>query len=656
MGKDTHHPTHTLLEPSATPCYHRHMDPRFIRNFCIIAHIDHGKSTLADRLLETTGAVDPREMVEQQLDTMELERERGITIKAQAVRLDYTARSGEMYQLNLIDTPGHVDFSYEVSRSLAACEGALLVVDASQGIQAQTLANVYLAMERDLQIIPIINKIDLDVAEPERVAEEVRQAFGFKEDEVIMASAKEGSGVGEVLEAIVHRIQPPAGDEVRPLRALIFDSKYDPYKGVVAYVRVFDGTVPSSGRLRVMTAESQSDVLEVGCFIPQPTRLDRLGAGEVGYVATGLKSVGDAPVGDTITTATDGAHEPLEAYRPLKPMVFAGLYPADGEDYLALQDALQKLRLNDAALTFQPESSLALGSGFRCGFLGLLHMDVVQERLEREYELTLLATSPSVAYRAVAIDGAVHEVDNPSKLPQPQTISEIQEPWVDLTVLTPASFIGTVIELVTGQRGEYVRMEYIQYGGSPDGPQAGAAAIAGGGHHPSSGGGGQATPSGARVMLEFKMPLSEILVDFYDQLKSRTQGYASMDYSLTGYRPGNLVRLDILVNGEPVDALSVITHRDEASVKGRELVSRLRELIPRQLFEVPLQAAIGSRIVARETIRALRKNVLAKCYGGDVTRKRKLLEKQAEGKKRMKRVGRVEIPQEAFLSILKMDR
>ena len=632
------------------------MDPRFIRNFCIIAHIDHGKSTLADRLLETTGAVDPRAAVEQQLDTMDLERERGITIKAQAVRLSYTAQSGEKYQLNLIDTPGHVDFSYEVSRSLAACEGALLVVDATQGIQAQTLANVYLALERDLLIIPVINKIDLDVAEPERVAQEVRQAFGFDEDEVILTSAKEGAGVAEVLEAIVRRIPPPAGDQDGSLRALIFDSKYDSYKGVVAYVRVVDGTVPTSGRLRVMSAGAESEALEIGCFLPHPAKLDRLSAGEVGYVATGLKTVGDAPVGDTITMASNGAQEPLEAYQPLKPMVFAGLYPADGEEYLGLVDALQKLRLNDAAFTFQPESSLALGSGFRCGFLGLLHMDVVQERLEREYELTLLATSPSVSYRAVATDGTVQEIDNPSKLPPAQTISEIQEPWVDLTVLTPASFIGTAIELVTGRRGEYVRMEYIQYGASPDGPQSQDTAPADGSHHPSPGGGEQATHLRARVMLEFKMPLSEMLVDFYDQLKSRTQGYASMDYSLAGYRPGNLVRLDILVNGEPVDALSVIIHRDGASLKGRELVSRLRELIPRQLFEVPLQAAIGSRIVARETIRALRKNVLAKCYGGDVTRKRKLLEKQAEGKKRMKRVGRVEIPQEAFLSILKMER
>ena len=630
------------------------MDPQFIRNFCIIAHIDHGKSTLADRLLESTGAVDPKGMVEQVLDTMELERERGITIKAQAVRLDYTSPSGESYQLNLIDTPGHVDFSYEVSRSLVACEGAILVVDATQGIQAQTLANVYMALEHNLEIIPVINKIDLDVAEPDRVADEVRAAFGFREDEIIHASAKEGVGVNDVLEAIVHRIPSPKGDESAPLRALIFDSRYDSYKGVIAYVRVVDGSVPGSARLRVVSSGSESDALEVGCFRPEPTRVERLVAGEVGYIATGLKTVGDAPVGDTITLADNGAQVPLEAYKPLKSMVFAGLYPADGEHYTDLSDALDKLRVNDAALTFQPESSVALGSGFRCGFLGLLHMDVVQERLEREYELNMLATSPSVAYRVVASDGSVQEIDNPSRLPSSQRIAEIQEPWVDLTVLAPASHIGTLIELVTSRRGVYRRMEYIQYGVSSDGPDSvGEAApnpIATGR------GRGQASPSQTRVMLEFGIPLSEMLVDFYDQLKSRTQGYASMDYSLVGYRPGNLVRLDVLVAGEPVDALSVIVHRDAAYVKGRDLVSRLRELIPRQLFEVPIQASVDNRVIAKATIKALRKNVLAKCYGGDVTRKRKLLEKQAEGKKRMKRVGRVEIPQEAFLSILRTDR
>ncbi len=629
------------------------MDPKLIRNFCIIAHIDHGKSTLADRLLEATGAVGPREMVEQALDTMDLERERGITIKAKAVRLRYRSLSGDEYQLNLIDTPGHVDFTYEVSRSLAACEGAILVVDATQGIQAQTLANVYLAIEYNLEIIPVINKIDLAVAEPGRVSEEVQSAFGFKEDEIILASAKEGEGITDVLEAIVHRIPAPTGLESDPLRALIFDSKYDPYKGVIAYVRVFDGTAPPNSRLRLMSRGTESDALEIGCFQPEPARVDGLAAGEVGYIATGLKAVGDAPVGDTITLAHRGAKEPLDTYRPLKPMVFAGLYPADGEEYLALRDALEKLRLNDAALTFQPESSVALGSGFRCGFLGLLHMDVVQERLEREYELTLLATAPSVAYEVVSSDGSVVEIDNPSRLPPTQRVDEIREPWVDLTVLAPSNFIGTAIELVTNRRGEFKRMEYLQSGASSEGGEGETAA---GSTTPGQPADHQRAPARTRVMLEFSLPLSEMLVDFYDQLKSRTQGYASMDYNLAGYRAGNLVRLDILVNGEPVDALSTIVHGDAAYDKGRDLVSRLRELIPRQLFEVPIQASVGSRVLSRANIRALRKNVLAKCYGGDVTRKRKLLEKQAEGKKRMKRVGRVEIPQEAFLSILKVER
>ena len=609
------------------------MEPDSIRNFCIIAHVDHGKSTLADRLLQATGAVDPRDMVDQLLDSMELERERGITIKAQAVRMSYTARDGREYQLNLIDTPGHVDFSYEVSRSLAACEGALLVVDATQGIQAQTLANVYLALEHDLEIIPVINKIDLDVAEPERVSMEVQQAFGFREDEVVLASAKDGLGVDDILEAIVSRIPPPGGRGEEPLRALIFDSKYDSYKGVVAYVRVFDGSTSSGGRIRVMASGSESEALEVGVFAPAPEQVDSLSAGEVGYIATGLKSVGDAPVGDTITLARKAASEPLKGYQPLKPMVFAGLYPADGEDYLDLREALEKLRLNDAALSFQPESSLALGTGFRCGFLGLLHMDVVQERLEREYGLTLLATSPSVAYRVVRTDGEDYEIDNPSKLPPVQQIDEIQEPWLELSIVCPANYIGAVMELVTSRRGEFRRMEYLQ--------------------HETATNGGE---SRARMLIEYNVPLSEVLVDFYDQLKARTQGYASMDYALAGYRPGNLVRLDILVNGEPVDALSSIVHRDNGYRHGRELVSRLKELIPRQLFEVPIQASIGSRVISRETIKALRKNVLAKCYGGDVTRKRKLLERQAEGKRRMKRVGRVEIPQEAFLSILKVSR
>ena len=605
------------------------MNAQHVRNFCIIAHIDHGKSTLADRLMQQTGAVDEREMVEQLLDSMDLERERGITIKAQAVRLAYKGADGQDYQLNLIDTPGHVDFSYEVSRSLAACEGALLVVDASQGIQAQTLANVYLALENDLEIIPVINKIDLDVAEPERVAQEVQQAFGFTDDEIVFVSAKDGTGIPEILEAIVQRVPPPTGSPDSPLRALIFDSKYDPYKGAIAYVRVMDGQVPSGSRVKIMSNGSESDVLEVGVFAPAPTSIERLSVGEVGYIATGLKSVGDAPVGDTVTLANPAAAEPLKGYQPLKPMVFAGLYPADGEDYLDMRVALEKLQLNDAALSFEPENSVALGSGFRCGFLGLLHMDIVQERLEREYDLNLLATSPSVAYEVLMTDGEILQIDSPAHLPDSSRIDEIQEPWLDLSIIAPANYIGPVIELVRTRRGEYKRMEYLQQEG---------------------------THSTPRVLMEFNVPLAEVLIDFYDNLKANTQGYASMDYSLSGYRSGRLAKVDILVNNEPVDALSIITHRDNAYYQGRELVKKLRELIPRQLFEVPVQAAIGRKIIARETIRALRKDVLAKCYGGDVTRKRKLLQKQAEGKKRMKRVGSVEIPQEAFLSILKVSR
>ncbi|MCH8062787.1 MAG: elongation factor 4 [Chloroflexi bacterium] len=611
------------------------MDLNFIRNFCIIAHIDHGKSTLADRLIQVTGTVEERDMVEQVLDSMDLERERGITIKAQAVRLNYTSQAGREYQLNLIDTPGHVDFSYEVSRSLAACEGALLVVDATQGIQAQTLANVYLALEHDLQIIPVVNKIDLDIAEPERVSKEVQQAFGFMEDEIVFVSAKEGTGISEILEAIVERIPPPRGDASGPLRALVFDSKYDPYKGVVTYVRVMDGTAPSGERIKMMSTGAVSEVLEVGIFKPAPTGVDRLSAGEVGYIASGLKSVGDAPVGDTVTLARESAEEPLKGYQPLKPMVFAGLYPADGEDYLNLRTALEKLQLNDAALTYQPENSLALGSGFRCGFLGLLHMDIVQERLEREYDLNLLATSPSVAYKIVMNDGSEVQIESPADLPDAGRYSEIREPWLDLSIITPSNFIGPVMELVRSRRGEHRRMEYLQS---------------------ESFGGGTSPMSAPRVLIESAVPLSEVLLDFYDQLKARTQGYASMDYDLAEYRAEKLVRVDILVNGEPVDALSVITHRDNAYYQGRDLVDRLKELIPRQMFEVPVQAAIGSKVIARETIRALRKDVLAKCYGGDVTRKRKLLQKQAEGKKRMKRVGSVEIPQEAFLSVLKFRR
>ena len=606
-----------------------------IRNFCIIAHIDHGKSTLADRLLQATNTVDARDMVEQVLDSMDLERERGITIKAQAVRMSYTAADGQVYQLNLIDTPGHVDFSYEVSRSLAACEGALLIVDATQGIQAQTLANVYLAMGHDLEIIPVVNKIDLDIAEPERVSLEVQQAFGFNADEVHMVSAKSGQGIDELLQSIVDRVPSPKGESDSPLRALIFDSKYDPYKGVVAYVRVLDGEVSSRGKLRVMSADKESEILEVGYFQPGPTKSTSLKSGEVGYVATGLKSVGDAPVGDTLTMAARPASEPLTGYETLKPMVFAGLYPADGEEYLALREALEKLQLNDAALTFTPESSLALGTGFRCGFLGLLHMDIVQERLEREYDVDLLATSPSVAYNILLTDGSEIEIESPAKLPQPQRIEDYREPWLDLSIITPAAYIGPIMELVQTRRGIFNKMEYLQYGNSVVG----------------AGDGGD-----ARVLLEYEVPLAEVLMDFYDQLKAKTSGYASMDYSLSGYRSGDLVKLDILVAGEPVDALSIMIHRSEAARKGRALVDKLKELIPRQMFEVPIQAAIGNRIIARENIRALRKNVLAKCYGGDVSRKRKLLEKQAEGKKRMKRVGTVEIPQEAFLSILKVER
>ena len=622
------------------------MNSRYVRNFCIIAHIDHGKSTLADRLLEVTGALDGRDMVEQVLDSMELERERGITIKAQAVRLSYRSDDGKLYQLNLIDTPGHVDFSYEVSRSLAACEGALLVVDATQGIQAQTLANVYLALENDLEIIPVINKVDLDAAEPERIAEEVMQAFGFEREELLFVSGKTGTGVSTLLDAVVERVPPPTGDREAPFRALIFDSKYDSYKGVVAYVRVRDGEILPNSRVRIMSNGKESQALELGYFSPDAVEADALEAGQVGYIATGLKAVGDAPVGDTITLADNPAAEALAANRPLKPMVFAGLYPADGEEYLGLRDALEKLQLNDAALTYEPESSAALGTGFRCGFLGLLHMDVVQERLEREYDMNLIATSPSVAFRVLTTDGQLTEFDNPSRLPDVSLIEEIQEPWIDLTIIVPANYIGAIMDLVTERRGDFKRMEYIQYGASDNGA---------GGNGATADIGVQSV-SKTRVMMEFSMPLAEMLVDFYDRLKSTTQGYASMDYSLGDYRAERLVKLEILVNGQPVDALSVIVHRDGAYERGRDLVKKLRTLIPRQMFEVPIQAAIGGKILARETIKALRKNVLAKCYGGDVTRKRKLLEQQAEGKKRMKKVGSVEIPQEAFMSILKVER
>jgi GTP-binding protein LepA len=597
-------------------------DQQHIRNFSIIAHIDHGKTTLSDRLLEMTGTISERERREQVLDAMDLERERGITIKSKAVRMHYTARDGQIYQFNLIDTPGHVDFGFEVGRALAAGEGAILVVDASQGIEAQTLANVYLALENDLTIIPVLNKIDLPGADPDHVAMEIEQVLGLPAEEVLRVSAKQGIGVDELLEAIVERIPPPHGQHDRPLRALIFDSHYDPYKGVIAYVRIVDGTLPVGARLRMLGTGAEAEALEVGAFRPQMTPLDRLDTGEVGYVATGLKQIGECQVGDTITLAGAPAEIALPGYRPAKPMVFAGLYPVDTNAYTDLRDALEKLKLNDAALSFVPEKSAALGFGFRCGFLGLLHMEIVRERLEREYGLDLLITAPSVEYQVLLSNGDVITVDNPADMPDPGRIESIEEPIMLITIITPTRYIGSIMELVTGKRGVFETMEHLD-------PQ--------------------------RVALKYKIPLSEIVVDFYDQLKSRTQGYASLDYTLAGYQPADLVKLDILVNGQPVDALSLIVHRDSAYAQGRALVERLRKLIPRQMFEVPIQAAIGSKVIARETIRAMRKDVLAKCYGGDVTRKRKLLEKQKEGKKRMKMVGNVEIPQEAFMAVLSLN-
>jgi GTP-binding protein LepA len=596
-------------------------DTAKVRNFSIIAHIDHGKSTLADRLLEQTHTVSQREMKAQLLDSMDLEREKGITIKARAVRMSYTARDGETYQLNLIDTPGHVDFSYEVSRSLAACEGALLVVDAAQGIEAQTMANVYLALEQDLAIVAVINKIDLPGADPRKVAAEVGQLIGLLDDEIVQASAKTGLGVDEILEAVVRHMPPPRGNPAGPARALIFDSHYDPYKGVIAYVKIVDGRISSGDRIRLMANSREAELLEVGFFDPELHPAPALATGEVGYLATGLKIVQDVQVGDTVTLASNPASEQLPGYRPVKPMVFAGLYPVESEEYPMLRDALERLRLNDGSLTWEPESSEALGFGFRCGFLGLLHMEIIQERLEREYGVQLLATAPSVEYEVVLRGGDQLLIDNPSDLPSPGDIEEIREPWLDISVIAPARYIGAVMELVTGRRGDYRELIYLD----PD-----------------------------RVQMRFEMPLAELIVDFYDQLKSRTQGYASLDYVFKDMRPSDLVKLDLLVNGQPVDALSLITHRDEAYARGRELVENLRGLIPRQMFDVPVQASIGSRIIARETIRAMRKNVLSKCYGGDVTRKRKLLEKQKEGKARMKLVGNVEIPQEAFLAVLSL--
>jgi len=597
------------------------MDQQYIRNFCVIAHIDHGKSTLSDRLLERTGTIAPRQMAEQVLDQMDLEREKGITIKAKAVRMTYQAPDGQTYELNLIDTPGHVDFAYEVSRALVACEGAILVVDASQGIEAQTLANLYMALDHDLAIVPVVNKIDLPAAHPDQVAQEIEDLIGIPADEVIRASAKEGIGTDQILDAIIQRIPPPHGHPALPLRALIFDSHYDPYKGVIAYVRVVDGALRANEPLLLMSNRREIEALEIGAFTPRMSPLDRLSAGEVGYVATGLKNVRECSVGDTITSAVAPAQAPLPGYRPAKPMVFAGLYPVEGEDYPALRDALDKLRLNDASLFYEPETSAALGFGFRCGFLGLLHMEIVQERLEREYGLELLATAPSVEYHILTRKGDVLTIDNPAHMPDLGEIEEIEEPWMRLNIWTPKEYIGPIMELVTRRRGQFEKMEYLDE---------------------------------QRVVMTYQIPLAELIVDFYDQLKSRTRGYASMDYEFIGYRPGDLVKLEILVNHEPVDALSLIVHRDLAYAKGDALTRKLKELIPRQLFAVPIQASIGKRVIARQTVSALRKNVLAKCYGGDVTRKRKLLERQKEGKKRLKRIGQVEVPQEAFMALLKL--
>lgn len=590
---------------------------RDIRNFCIIAHIDHGKSTLADRFIELGGIFRGRDE-EQILDQMELERERGITIKAKAVRLEYRGREGELYVLNLIDTPGHVDFSYEVSRSLAACEGALLVVDASQGVEAQTISNLYMAVEQGLKIIPVINKIDLPNADVDRVRRQLED-LGFDREEILLVSAKTGDGLQEVLAAVVERIPPPAGDPSKPLRALIFDSHYDPYRGAIAYVRVVEGTLKVGMPVVMMSSGKTFEVSELGVFRPLPSPFEVLSAGEVGFLAAGMKNVKDCRVGDTITGKVHPAGEPLPGYRKAVPMVFCGLYPVEQSDYESLKDALEKLQLNDASFVYEGETSAALGFGFRCGFLGLLHMDIVKERLEREYGLQLITTAPNVIYRVLTSDAGVLEIDNPSKFPAQTRVVQVEEPYVKATIICPSEFIGAVMELCRDRRGEFLSMEYIEEG---------------------------------RVLFGYRLPLAEIMYDFFDQLKSRTRGYGSLDYEFEGYRAGDLVKLDILVNGEPVDALSCIIHRDRAYLVGRSLVQKLRSLIPRHLFEIPIQAAIGQKVIARETVKALRKDVLAKCYGGDVTRKRKLLEKQREGKKRMKQVGSVEIPQEAFMAAL----
>lgn len=598
------------------------MDQAHIRNFSIIAHIDHGKSTLADRLLEHTGALSSREMMEQVLDSMDLERERGITIKAHAVRLDYRAKDGEMYQLNLIDTPGHVDFSYEVSRSLQACEGALLVVDASQGVEAQTLANTYLAIHHNLEIIPVINKIDLPSAEPERIREQIEQVVGLDASEAVLASAKQGIGINEILEQVVQRVPPPRGDADAPLRALIFDSWFDPYRGVIILMRVIDGTLTKGQKIKLWSNGKIYEVEGLGFQSPKPIPCDQLVAGEVGFLFANIKNVADAKIGDTIMGADlQSAVEPLPGFQEIKPMVFAGLYPVESHEHGLLRDALEKLRLNDSAFNFEPENSVALGFGFRCGFLGLLHLEIIQERLEREFEIDLITTAPGVRYRITKLSGEVLEVDNPSKYPNPSEIQQIEEPIIEATIITREDFLGEILKLVEDKRGIQQKFEYI---------------------------------GGDRVLLQYELPLNEIVLDFYDRLKSASRGYASLDYHLAGYRISPMVKMDVLVAGESVDALSIICHRDVAFERGKALIERLRKLIPRQMFEVPLQAAIGAKIIARETISAIRKNVIAKCYGGDISRKRKLLEKQKEGKRRMKRVGRVEIPQEAFLAVLKV--
>jgi GTP-binding protein LepA len=597
------------------------MDPRFIRNFSIIAHIDHGKSTLADRLLEYTGALSQREMMDQVLDSMDLERERGITIKAHAVRLNYRAEDGNTYELNLIDTPGHVDFTYEVSRSLQACEGALLVVDASQGVEAQTLANTYLALSHDLEIIPVINKIDLPSAEPDRIREQIEQVIGLDASDAILASAKAGIGIKEILEAVVHRVPPPKGDPEAALRALIFDSWFDPYRGVAILTRIVDGSLRQGQKIQLWSNGRQFEVEAAGFQSPKPVSCDVLTAGEAGFLFANIKTVSDAQVGDTITDASNPASEPLPGFQPIKPMVFAGLYPIESHEHALLRDALEKLRLNDSAFSFEPENSVALGFGFRCGFLGLLHLEIVQERLEREFKIDLITTAPGVRYRVTTTADEVIEVDNPQKFPDPGSIKQTEEPIIDATVITREEYIGEILKLLEEKRGTQKKFEYIGSG---------------------------------RVLLLYELPLNEIVLDFYDRLKSASRGYASLDYHLAGQRVSPMVKLDVLVAGEPVDALSMIVHRDHAYERGKALIERLRKLIPRQMFEVALQAAIGNKIIARETISAMRKNVLAKCYGGDITRKRKLLEKQKEGKRRMKRVGRVEIPQEAFLAVLKV--